>query len=233
MRSALASLSTPSTPFTPSTPADQDADDNEARAAREAELLQVLSSYADPRAVSYRFVLAFVLLGLLLSASVAFAGARSRRQQPFRFEAAMPASFARGVRAYENGDWDEALKAMQEAQRASTVPAPRLVDYIERLALVQRDGERLAKADEALDADEPERALVLAALVAPNSPLFSQAEGLGRKARARLELDMHTDRVLHEEPTLVDPQPPVRDTVKPPRRPRVSRAQEPADEGAW
>jgi tetratricopeptide (TPR) repeat protein len=182
-----------------------DSDENQARLAREAELSEVLSSYADPRAVSYRFVTGFVLLGLLLCASVALAGARSVRQVPFRFEAAPPASFERGVAAYERGDWEDALKAMREAAKAS--PAPRIADYVERLNLVHRDGERLAKAEEALDADEPERALVLAALVAPNSPLFAQAEGLGRKARARMELDMRTDPLVREELVVVDPQP--------------------------
>lgn len=212
-----------------------DSDDNQARAAREAELSEVLSSYADPRAVSYRFVSGFVLLGLVLSASVALAGAHAPRTRPFRLEPAPPASFQLGVAAYERGDWDEALKAMRATQAAAVFPLARVADYIERLDLVHQDGVRLVRAEEALDADEPERALVLSALVAPNSPLFAQAEGLGRKARARMELDMRTDPLVRAEPTLVDPQPepPALLKKRRPNRPHVSRVQEPTFDGEW
>lgn len=221
-----------------------DGDDNQARLAREAELSEVLSSYADPRAVSYRFVLGLTLAGLLLSASVALAGARSTKRVPFRLEGPPPAAFARGVAAYERGDWEEALLSLREACRAGQARPARVDDYMERLALVQRDGERLTNAEEALDADEPERALVLASMVAPNSPLFAQAEGLGRKARAQMELDMRTEPMVREELVLIDPQP------EPSLQPRAQRArrharsarespkptprvQEPNFEGEW
>jgi TPR repeat protein len=127
-----------------------DGDDNQARLARDAELSEVLSSYADPRTVSYAFVLGFTLFGLALSALVALAGARATKQVPFRLEAAPPAAYARGVAAYERGDWEEALQALREASSAGAAGSARIDDYIERLTIVQRDGDRLSNAEEAL-----------------------------------------------------------------------------------
>lgn len=215
-------------------------DDDQARAAREAELAEVLSSYADPRIVSYRFVVGFVVVGLLGSALVASTFAGRPLRQPLRFEAPAPEAYAHGVAAYQRGDWHEAELAMHDAARRAAGPAPRVADYLERLDLVHQDGDRLSKAEEALEADEPERALVLVAQVASSSPLFAQAEGLGRKARARMELDMRTDPVLHEEaePVLIDPrpEPAVNDGKRRPRarpRPVIVKPPEPSYEGAW
>jgi hypothetical protein len=155
--------------------------------AREAELLEVLSAYAEPRAVSFRFVVAFVLLGLLGCASLAWLAAGAPAHEPLRFEPEPAASFQRGIGAFRAADWDAALKLMREARAAAQRPLPRVEDYIERLELILRDEERLSRAQQALEASEPERALGAAALIAANSPLFAQAEGLSRRARAQLQ----------------------------------------------
>ena len=230
-------------------------DEKQACTAREADLSEVLALYAEPRAVSYGFVIGFVLLGLLGSVLVALAGARVKRSRPLRFETNVTSSFERGVAAYKRGEWDEALRAMRQAERAVhpsyaarapegalRPPPPRVADYIERLSLVHRDGERLTRAEQALDADEPERALVLAALVAPNSPLFAQAEGLGRKARARIAADLRSEPPVRaevsEEPVVVDPEPEPQASEGRPK-PRIRRRappkkpEEPSYEGEW
>jgi hypothetical protein len=155
--------------------------------AREAELLEVLSNYAEPRAVSFRFVVAFVLLGLVGCASLAWLVAGAPRREPLRFEPPPASGFQRGVGAFHAADWDEALRSMREAQAAMDEPLPRLEDFIERLELTLRDEERLSRAEQALAGNEPERALAVAALIAPNSLLFAQAESLQRKARAQLQ----------------------------------------------
>jgi hypothetical protein len=157
------------------------------RSAREAELVEVLSSYVEPRAVSYRFVVAFVLLGLLGCVGVAWAASQARTRPPVRFEPRAQETLARGVAAFERGQWDESERLLLAARESGQVPTQRLEDYLERLALVRRDSERLMRAEEALEVGEPERALALTALIAANSALFPQAELLGRAARARAE----------------------------------------------
>jgi hypothetical protein len=155
--------------------------------SREAELLEVLSAYAEPRVVSFRFVAAFVLLGLLGCASLAWLAAGAPRHQPLRFEAAPAAGFQRGVGAFRAADWDEALRLMREAQGALDEPLPRVEDFIDRLELIRRDEERLVRVEQALAANDAARALGVAGLIAPNSPLFAQAEGLSRRARVQLQ----------------------------------------------
>jgi hypothetical protein len=157
------------------------------RSAREAELVEVLSSYVEPRAVSYRFVVAFVLLGLLGCVGVAWAASQARTRPPVRFEPRAQETLARGIAAFERGQWDESERLLLAARESGQVPTQRLEDYLERLALVRRDSERLMRAEEALEVEEPERALALTALIAANSALFPQAELLVRAARARAE----------------------------------------------
>lgn len=157
----------------------------DARSAREAELVEVLSSYVEPRAVSYRFVVAFVVLGLLACVGVAWTASQARMRPPVRFEPRAHETLARGVAAFERGHWDESERLLLAARESGQVPTQRLEDYLERLALVRRDSERLVRAEEALNVDEPERALALTALITANSVLFPQAEVLGRAARAR------------------------------------------------
>lgn len=165
----------------------QETEDSRTRAAREAELSEVLSSYVEPRAVSYTFVVSFVVVGLLLCVSVAWAASSRPRAPAFRIQEAAPESFERGVEAYRRNEWDEALQQMRQARAQASKPDPRVDDYIERLELIRVDGERLARAEEALAADHPARALALAGLIAPNSPLFPQAELLERTARAQVQ----------------------------------------------
>jgi hypothetical protein len=157
------------------------------RSAREAELVEVLSSYVEPRAVSYRFVVAFALLGLLGCVGVAWAASQAQTRPPIRFEPRAQETLARGIAAFERGQWDESERLLVAARESGQVPTQRLEDYLERLALVRRDSERLMRAEEALEVGEPERALALTALIAANSALFPQAELLGRAARARAE----------------------------------------------
>lgn len=159
----------------------------EARSAREAELVEVLSSYVEPQAVSYRFVVGFVLVGLLGCVSVAWAASRAEMHVPIRFEPGAQESLERGVRAFERGDWDESERLLLAARASAQVAPQRLEDYLERLALVRRDSDRLLRAEEALEVGDPERALALTTLVASNSAFFAQAEVLSRAARARAE----------------------------------------------
>jgi hypothetical protein len=157
------------------------------RSAREAELVEVLSSYVEPRAVSYRFVVGFVLVGLLGCVSVAWAASRAEMHVPLRFEPRAQEHLEQGIRAFERGDWDESERLLTAARQSGQVAPQRLEDYLERLALVRRDNERLLRAEEALEVGEPERALALTALIASNSAFFAPAEVLSRAARARAE----------------------------------------------
>jgi hypothetical protein len=157
------------------------------RSAREAELVEVLSSYVEPRAVSYRFVVGFVLVGLLGCVSVAWAASRAPLHVPLRFEPRAQEQLERGIVAFEHGDWDESERLLLAARASGQVAPQRLEDYLERLALVQRDSERLLRAEEALEVGEPERALALTGLIAANSAFFAQAEVLSRAARARAD----------------------------------------------
>lgn len=157
------------------------------RSAREAELVEVLSSYVEPRVVSYRFVVGFVLLGLLGCVSVAWAASQAQTHIPIRFEPRAQQNLELGIGAFERGDWDESERLLLSARQSGQVAPQRLDDYLERLALVRRDSERLLRAEEALEVGEPERALALTALVAANSAFYAQAEVLSRAARARAE----------------------------------------------
>jgi hypothetical protein len=159
----------------------------DARSAREAELVEVLSSYVEPRVVSYRFVVSFVVLGLLGCVSVAWAASQAQIHVPIRFEPGAQQNLEAGIKAFERGDWDESERLLLAARQSGQVAPQRLEDYLERLALVRRDSERLLRAEEALEVGEPERALALTALVASNSAFFAQAEVLSRAARARAE----------------------------------------------
>jgi hypothetical protein len=212
--------------------------------AREAELVEVLASYAEPRAVSFRFVAVFALLGLLACASLAWLTARAPRRVPLRFEPEPTASFQRGVQAFRSGDFREALHFMREAQSALRHPVPRVEDYIERLELIRRDEERLERAEQALEANEPARALALTALFAPNSPLFAQAEGLGRNARAQLERSVQGSSAGEVHAARAERPGRPADTARgarkrraaPERRTPWSRGRPPAvpsDQGAW
>jgi len=157
------------------------------RGSREAALSEVLSSYVEPRAVSYRFVAAFVVAGLLGCVALAWAASQVPTRSPVRFEAGASDLMARGVAAFHRGDWDEAERLLREAAAHSPQAQARFADYAERLVLIRRDGERLARAEEALEAGDPERALDQLASIGANSPLFAQAEVLSRAARARAE----------------------------------------------
>jgi tetratricopeptide (TPR) repeat protein len=167
----------------------QEALDLEARERlnREAALTEVLSSYVEPRAVSYRFVAAFVLAGLTLCGSIAWAASRALTDLPVRFEAAAEGGFERGVTAFNRGDWDEAERLLRQAASQSPHISARVADYADRLQLIRRDGERLARAEEALAVGVPEAALEQVQLIGANSPLFPQAEVLSRAARAQAE----------------------------------------------
>ena len=165
----------------------QPQDEAQLRGSREAALSEVLSSYVEPRSVSYRFVGAFVVLGLVGCISVAWAASAAPVAPPVRFEQGSSDLLGRGVAAFNHGEWDEAERLLRQAAESTPQPQPRLEDYMERLALIRHDGERLAHAEEALEADEPERALELLAGIGANSPLFAQAEVLGRAARAQAE----------------------------------------------
>ncbi|HEX6239434.1 MAG TPA: hypothetical protein VFZ61_01020 [Polyangiales bacterium] len=169
----------------------QPQDDAQLRGNREAALSEVLSSYVEPRSVSYRFVAAFVVLGLLGCISIAWAASAAPLEPPVRFEQGTSGLMERGVVAFNRGDWDEAERLLRQVAARSPQPLPRLEDYMERLALIRRDGDRLAHAEEALEADEPERALEQLAAIGANSPLFAQAEVLGRAARAQVEAAAH------------------------------------------
>jgi hypothetical protein len=89
--------------------------------------------------------------------------------------------------AFERGDWDESERLLLAVRESGQVQPQRLDDYLERLALVRRDSDRLLRAEEALEVGEPERALALTALIAANSAFFAQAEVLSRAARARVD----------------------------------------------
>lgn len=166
---------------------DELAQETRARALREAALSEVLSSYVEPRAVSYRFVAGFVVAGLLGCISVAWTASQLPSHAPARFEAAAPESLEKGIAAFNRGDWDEAERLLRKTAPHSPQVAARLEDYGERIALIRRDGERLARAEEALDGGDPEQALALAGTVGANSPLYAQAEVLSRAARAQAE----------------------------------------------
>src|SRR5688500_7621948 len=116
----------------------------EVRGSREAALSEVLSSYVEPRSVSYRFVGAFVVLGLLGCISIAWAASAVPLEPPVRFEQSASDLMARGVVAFNHGEWDDAERLLRQAaaQSPHSVPPPRLQDYMERLALIRRDGER-------------------------------------------------------------------------------------------
>jgi hypothetical protein len=171
----------------------------EQRVGREAALHEVLSSYVERRAVSYRFVATFTVLGLLGSVALAWTASMATARPPLRFEAAGSELMQRGVAAFNRGDWDEAERLLREAaQQSARVPA-RLEDYAERLALIRRDDERLARAEEALEADDPMRALEQVASVGANSPLFAQAEVLSRAARAQAEAEQLAEQAAQLE----------------------------------
>jgi len=157
----------------------------DARSAREAELVEVLSSYVEPRVVSYRFVVGFVLVGLMGSVFVAWTASQAQMSAPIRFEPEAQENLERGIQAFERGEWDESERLLLAARQSGQVAPQRLDDYLERLALLRRDSERLLRAEEALEVGEPERALALAGLVAANSAFFAQAEVLSRAARAQ------------------------------------------------
>jgi hypothetical protein len=216
----------------------------ELRGSREAALSEVLSSYVEPRNVSYRFVAAFVVLGLAGCLSIAWAASALPAQPPVRFEFGTSELMTRGVAAFNRGDWDEAERLLAQAAQRTHQPVPRLEDYRERLALIRRDGERLAHAEDALEADEPEQALWLLAGIGANSPLFAQAEVLGRAARAQAqagaprtqdavpaspEVDPPAGGALPDSPQ-AEPAPPAR-----PSRPRArsSVRSSPSVEEAW
>lgn len=83
--------------------------------------------------------------------------------------------------AYERADWPEAARLFQEIRQQ--FPGHKRTEYfLVRIELTRRDAEVLARAEEAWVLGESERARALAAEVAPNSPLFAQAEGFIRAA---------------------------------------------------
>jgi hypothetical protein len=171
----------------------------EQRVSREAALSEVLSSYIERRAVSYRFVAVFVVLGLVGSVTLAWTASMATARPSLRFEAAGSELMRRGVAAFDRGDWDEAERILREAAEAAPRVPVRLSDYAERLALIRRDGERLARAEEALEADSPARALAQVALIGANSPLFAQAEVLSRAARAQAEAELLAEQAAQLE----------------------------------
>jgi hypothetical protein len=97
-----------------------------------------------------------------------------------------PALTSQAVEAYENGDWNAAVRnfelILQQVPRHA-----RTLDYLDRIELTMMDAERLRRAEEALVADRPEEAERLALSVPPNSPLYAQAEAVSRTARTRSE----------------------------------------------
>lgn len=150
---------------------------------REAELHEVLASYVEPRAVSYGFVIAFVVLGLAGCVWMAWAVSRAPTQIPLRFERGASEALERGIAAFRRGDWDEAEHLLSQARQMAPEAALRLDDYLERLALIRRDQERLARAEAALAQGDLERALAFAGLIGPGSPLHDAAELLTQRIR--------------------------------------------------
>jgi hypothetical protein len=213
----------------------QPQDDAALRGSREAALSEVLSSYVDGRSVSYRFVAGFVALGLLGCISIAWAASAAPVAPPVRFEQNVSELMERGVAAFNRSEWDEAERLLHQAASRVQRPPARLEDYIERLGLIRHDGERLAHAEEALEADEPERALELLAAIGANSPLFAQAEVLSRAARAQAESVVHarmTEQLEREAERQASEAAVARTSPPPPEAPpRTSRRRGPRGSG--
>jgi tetratricopeptide (TPR) repeat protein len=124
--------------------------------------------------------------GLVLCAATSLAVSGLPRGAPrARSPDGEAVAIARGVEAYQRDEWEVAEGAFREVLAGAPGHA-RAQDYLERLALIRRDAERLRRAEEALVAGEPERASLLASAVAPNSPLFAQSERVARGAREQL-----------------------------------------------
>ncbi len=92
-----------------------------------------------------------------------------------------PDLMAQAVAAYERADWDEAARLFEQIRELGP-KSVRTEYFLTRIELTRKDAETLARAEEALVAGEVERAKPLALEVAPNSPLFAQAESFLRGA---------------------------------------------------
>jgi tetratricopeptide (TPR) repeat protein len=149
--------------------------------------------------MSWAGVAALVVLGLSLCAGGALAVA-SVVPKP-RVEPTPPvdaALLAQGVEAYERGEWEQAEQAFRKILTQAPGHA-RAEYYLERLALTRKDAERLTQAEEALVAGDPHRASQLALAVAPNSPLFAQAERVARSAQDLLARNAQAPRARASE----------------------------------
>jgi hypothetical protein len=209
-------------------------DKEDAAAAREAELSEVLSAYAETPPVSYGFVLGFVLLGLLVCTLLAWFATRAPHSAPLHFEPEVGATFQRGVQAFRAGEWADALRMMRQARAELDGRVARVEDYIVRLELIEHDEQHLVQAVRALARGDAQAALLLAARIAPNSPLFAQAESLSRKARAQLAQEAAT------EPAAAPPEVPEKQpgghrsaTRRPPETPHGVGHAWRRDQGAW
>jgi tetratricopeptide (TPR) repeat protein len=148
------------------------------------------------------FVL-LVLTGLFLSVASAWAASHTERARPVEREAPVDrALLDLAVQAYEEGDWGEAVETFEKI--LSAVPGhARSLDYLERIELTLEDAERLRRAEEALVAGKPLDAERLAVSVAPNSPLFAQAESVARTAREqRAPAEQHPHDGAEKAPVL-------------------------------
>jgi hypothetical protein len=160
---------------------------------------------APPAPTGWASVVALVVLGLVLCSAVAATVARLPRHAPRpRSPEGESGTISRGVEAYRRGEWEAAEGAFREV----LVQAPghaRAQDYLERLAMIRRDAERLRRAEEALVAGEPERASLLASAVAPNSPLFAQSERVARSASEQLAQPRKVEKPrTHTQPESAD-----------------------------
>jgi hypothetical protein len=139
-----------------------------------------------PAPVGWASVAALVAAGLFLCSATTLAVARLPRHAPrARSPEGEAGAIARGVEAYKRGEWEAAEGAFRDVLAQAPGHA-RAQDYLERLALIRRDAERLRRAEEALVAGDPQRASLLASAVAPNSPLFAQSDRVARSASEQL-----------------------------------------------
>jgi hypothetical protein len=161
-----------------------------------------LSALGAPRTrpLGWVWVGALVALGLALCAggALAVASVAPKPRLPSAPQAD-PRAFSDAVGAYERGEWEQAELAFRKVLEQAPGHA-RAEDYLERLALTRRDAERLAQAEEALVRGEPRRASQLASAVAPNSPLFAQAERVARSAHDELARSPAPSREQPSEP---------------------------------
>jgi len=151
----------------------------------------------------WRYWCLFVALGLGVSLGIAWVGVSMRPARVQQRERAIdPQLLAEGVRAFESGDWKASVRAFERVLTVQPGHA-RALDYLDRIELTLQDADRLRRSEEALVAGETIDAERTALTIAPNSPLYAQAEALARTSQKQREPAQRTARL--GEPALEGP----------------------------